>query len=165
MQRWHKAVAHKAHDPPACLGWSGVVRITPITDLTTGIGERLWIPARYKNPNLREHAIRGLDSFDVRMPSILSGQSTSPTQSRAERAGERVSPAWTVVILSARSCMERESLPRVTAHTRRRPPRRLSVVLWSSVARASMVITSHTALVHQHVMAITTSPIVASWGT
>src|SRR2546421_7135652 len=50
MQRWHKAVANKAHDPPACLGRSGVVRITPITDLATGLVERPWIPARPENP-------------------------------------------------------------------------------------------------------------------
>ena len=40
----------EGHDPPACLRWSGVVRITAITDLTTGMVERPWIPARPENP-------------------------------------------------------------------------------------------------------------------
>lgn len=49
--------------------------------------------------------------FDASMPPIMVSQATSTPGLRAERAGERVFHAWTMVLLSMRSCMERESLP------------------------------------------------------
>jgi hypothetical protein len=139
-------------------GWGAIRRICSTCQRAH------WRPARPENPTPKEHAIKGLDSFDACILSILIAQATSLPRSCAERAGEHVSPAWTLVILSAWSGIERESLPHATAHARRPPPRKTSVVLWASVARASSVMTSHTALVRRHVMDITTSTLIASWG-
>jgi hypothetical protein len=81
----------------------------------------------------------------------------SPSHARAARAGECVSDARPMVLLSTRSCMARTRFPQAPPPARHLYPRRTSVVLLTSVARAGGLLISHTAWWRTHAMERTPS--------